>query len=177
MSNISPKTAKKWTCAECGVTVSRANGERVALPDAWTQTGEGTFCLLCRRDTYLKVGGMDEGYFLYMEDIDFCWRIRRLGFQVVYFPAVRIAHVRGASTKKEEGRVRWEYRKSQLLLYRKHGKRFGLLVVRLYLRVKYRLALLACRLSLSRKQGKDTDIRKETEQLQEILRLVRTFHY
>src|SRR6478736_2093333 len=50
MSNTSPKTAKKWTCAECGVTVSRADGERVALPDAWTQTGEGTFCLLCRRE-------------------------------------------------------------------------------------------------------------------------------
>ncbi|HVO53207.1 MAG TPA: hypothetical protein VMT37_02230 [Solirubrobacterales bacterium] len=50
MSNASPKTAKKWTCAECGVTVSRANGERVALPDAWDKSREGTFCLLCRRE-------------------------------------------------------------------------------------------------------------------------------
>lgn len=50
MSNASPNMAKKWTCAECGVTVSRAGGERVALPDAWSKTSDGTFCLLCRRE-------------------------------------------------------------------------------------------------------------------------------
>lgn len=50
MSKTSQKTAKKWTCAECGVTVSRAGGERVALPDTWAHGKEGTFCLLCRRE-------------------------------------------------------------------------------------------------------------------------------
>lgn len=43
-------TAKKWTCDQCGVTVSRAGGEKVGLPDSWTSSKEGTFCLLCRRD-------------------------------------------------------------------------------------------------------------------------------
>jgi hypothetical protein len=47
---MSTATAKKWTCDECGVTVSRAGGEKVELPESWDATKEGTFCLLCRRE-------------------------------------------------------------------------------------------------------------------------------
>jgi len=43
-------TAKKWTCDHCGVSVSRMGGERVALPDTWVKSDEGTFCLICRRE-------------------------------------------------------------------------------------------------------------------------------
>ena len=43
-------TAKKWTCDQCGVTVSRLGGEKVELPTSWTDTKDGTFCLLCRRE-------------------------------------------------------------------------------------------------------------------------------
>jgi hypothetical protein len=47
---MSTSTAKKWTCDQCGVTVSRLGGEKVELPASWTDTKEGTFCLLCRRE-------------------------------------------------------------------------------------------------------------------------------
>ncbi len=50
MSKTSQKKAKKWTCAECGVTVSRAGGELVSMPDSWANANDGTFCLLCRRE-------------------------------------------------------------------------------------------------------------------------------
>src|SRR4051794_8609829 len=43
-------TAKKWTCDECGVSVSRAGGERVELPEAWVVADDGTYCLICRRE-------------------------------------------------------------------------------------------------------------------------------
>ena len=43
-------TAKKWTCDQCGVTVSRLGGEKVELPASWATSREGTFCLLCRRE-------------------------------------------------------------------------------------------------------------------------------
>lgn len=43
-------TAKRWTCDQCGVSVMLMNGQRVALPEAWSSSSEGTFCLLCRRD-------------------------------------------------------------------------------------------------------------------------------
>lgn len=44
------KTAKKWTCEHCGVSVSQVGGGRVELPDTWVSSGEGTFCLICRRE-------------------------------------------------------------------------------------------------------------------------------
>jgi hypothetical protein len=47
-------TAKKWTCDECGVVVSRLGGEKVELPASWTRSKEGTFCLLCRRERAAK---------------------------------------------------------------------------------------------------------------------------
>lgn len=43
-------TAKKWTCDQCGVVVSRLGGEKVELPTSWDSSKEGTYCLLCRRD-------------------------------------------------------------------------------------------------------------------------------
>ena len=43
-------TAKKWTCDQCGVTVSRLGGEHVELPASWATDDDGTFCLLCRRE-------------------------------------------------------------------------------------------------------------------------------
>ncbi|MGE5527447.1 MAG: hypothetical protein ACM3Q9_02155 [Methanosarcina sp.] len=47
---MSTLTAKKWTCDQCGVSVSRAGGEKVGLPASWAKSKDGTFCLLCRRD-------------------------------------------------------------------------------------------------------------------------------
>jgi hypothetical protein len=43
-------TAKKWTCNQCGVSVSRMDGGRVELPETWDKCADGMFCLNCRRD-------------------------------------------------------------------------------------------------------------------------------
>lgn len=44
------RTAKKWTCDECGVSISQMDGGRVALPETWDSSREGTYCLGCRRE-------------------------------------------------------------------------------------------------------------------------------
>jgi len=49
-NKAAPKTAAKWTCEGCGVSVSRMGGERVELPDTWISSAEGTYCLICRRE-------------------------------------------------------------------------------------------------------------------------------
>lgn len=43
-------TAKRWTCDGCGVSARRMNGEHISLPNAWANSTEGKFCLLCRRE-------------------------------------------------------------------------------------------------------------------------------
>lgn len=57
-------------------------------------------CLLVRRTTLERLGGLDEGFFLYCEDKDLCRRIRDLDLQVAYEPTAVCAHVGGASAPR-----------------------------------------------------------------------------
>lgn len=50
MSTATAKKSKKWTCDECGVSISRMDGERVELPENWARSTEGIYCLICRRE-------------------------------------------------------------------------------------------------------------------------------
>lgn len=54
--------------------------------------------LVVRRKVLEAVGAMDEGYFLYYEEVDFCLRVRQAGWQIWFVPASRILHLEGAST-------------------------------------------------------------------------------
>lgn len=55
-------------------------------------------CLLVRRTAFDSVGGFDEAYFMYVEDLDLCWRLHRAGWRVRYVPEARVLHVQGLST-------------------------------------------------------------------------------
>lgn len=58
-------------------------------------------CLLVRKEAIGKAGGsFDEGYFMYCEDVDLCYRIHLAGFKNYYFPEVSIIHYKGESTRK-----------------------------------------------------------------------------
>ena len=57
----------------------------------------GAFMLM-RRSVLEKVGYFDEDYFLYGEDIDLCFRVKKAGFKVMYVPQVKIKHVKGISS-------------------------------------------------------------------------------
>ena len=56
--------------------------------------------LMFRRAVYDQIGGLDESYFMYGEDIDFSWRIHLAGWKNQYLPQARIVHYKGESTKK-----------------------------------------------------------------------------
>ena len=57
-------------------------------------------CMMIRRDVFRQVGGFDEDYFLFGDDIDLCWKIREAGHEIWYVPSARVVHVKGASMKK-----------------------------------------------------------------------------
>jgi N-acetylglucosaminyl-diphospho-decaprenol L-rhamnosyltransferase len=65
-----------------------------------------------RREALDDVGGWDERYFMYMEDIDLCLRLRRAGWRVRYDPAGEVVHVQGASTSKRPYRMIAEHHRS-----------------------------------------------------------------
>lgn len=56
----------------------------------------GAFMLMPRA-TWERTGGMDEGYFLHVEDVDFCLRLRRDGGRILYIPGISVTHVQGTS--------------------------------------------------------------------------------
>ncbi len=59
----------------------------------------GGACMLVRRRAFDQVGGFDPAYFMYVEDVDLCWRLRRAGWTVGYQPAGRVVHAVGASSQ------------------------------------------------------------------------------
>jgi N-acetylglucosaminyl-diphospho-decaprenol L-rhamnosyltransferase len=65
-----------------------------------------------RRTALDVVGGWDERYFMYVEDLDLCWRLRRSGFDVAYEPAGAVTHVQGASTSRIPYRMIFEHHRS-----------------------------------------------------------------
>lgn len=60
-------------------------------------SGCGAF-LVVRRKILLDLNGWDENYFFYGEDIDLCYRIKRAGWKIVYFPKIEALHYKGASS-------------------------------------------------------------------------------
>ncbi len=68
--------------------------------------------LFLRRSALDSVGGWDERYFMYMEDLDLCWRLRRIGWRVAYEPSGRATHVQGASTRAHPYRMIAEHHRS-----------------------------------------------------------------
>lgn len=69
---------------------------------------QGAF-FLTRKDILDKVGWFDEDYFFNAEDIDLCWKIKKEGFKIVYYPKVFIHHVKGASKGKSK---KWRHKTS-----------------------------------------------------------------
>jgi len=58
-----------------------------------------------RRAALDDVGGWDDGYFMYVEDVDLCWRLRSAGWRVAYEPSGEVVHVQGASTARHPYRM------------------------------------------------------------------------
>ncbi|HZQ84015.1 MAG TPA: glycosyltransferase family 2 protein [Acidimicrobiales bacterium] len=71
-------------------------------------------CFLARRPAFDAVGGFDEAYFMYMEDVDLCWRLGRAGWFAGYEPSVGIMHVQGVSTARAPYRMVVAHHRSML---------------------------------------------------------------
>jgi N-acetylglucosaminyl-diphospho-decaprenol L-rhamnosyltransferase len=82
-----------------------------------------------RRAAVDSVGGWDERYFMYVEDVDLCWRLRRLGWRVAYDPGGSAVHLQGASTDGRPYRMIIEHHRSvyRFASRRWHGLRRWLL--------------------------------------------------
>lgn len=78
--------------------------------------------LLVRREAYEQVGGFDEGYFMYSEEMDWCRRMKAAGWQVVYFPPACIVHHEAKSSAQVPAATHIRFNSSKVRYFRKcHG--------------------------------------------------------
>lgn len=75
-----------------------------------------------RRSALDDVGGWDDAYFMYVEDVDLCWRLRRRGWRVVYEPSTTVVHVQGVSTAQRPYRMLVQHHRSLLRFAAKRWK-------------------------------------------------------
>jgi N-acetylglucosaminyl-diphospho-decaprenol L-rhamnosyltransferase len=80
-------------------------------------------CLLIRREAVERVGLLDERFFMYGEDLDWCLRARQAGWTVRYEPSVTVQHQHGAASRKRALRTTFHFFRAMDLFYRKHYMR------------------------------------------------------
>lgn len=76
--------------------LDESHGDR-ARPAGWLSGA----CILIRAEVFAELGGFDEGYFMYFEDVDLGYRLERAGRRSDYVPQARVLHTGGESTKTD----------------------------------------------------------------------------
>jgi GT2 family glycosyltransferase len=107
---------------------------RAVSSERYVDWVSGAALLVYRADAE-AAGLLDERYFLYTEDVDFCAAIRARGRKVLFTPEATITHLRGRSRATVPGAMNAAYRRSQLAFYEKHHPLWAP-VLRAYLRLK-----------------------------------------
>lgn len=111
----------------------------------------GAFMLM-RRRMLDEIGPFDEGYWMYMEDLDLCYRAKQAGWLTWYDPTVTVTHVKGGTTTGRRGaKLSFHFHRGMLRFYRKHYARDrGLLVNALvYAGIGAKLGVALLRASVS----------------------------
>lgn len=82
----------------------------------------GAFMLI-RREVIEQVGMLDEEFFMYGEDIDWCYRIKEAGWVNYYYPRTQIVHLKGASSRRKPFKIIYEFHRAMILFHNKHYRK------------------------------------------------------
>ncbi|MGA2285184.1 MAG: glycosyltransferase family 2 protein [Dehalococcoidia bacterium] len=114
-------------------------------------------CLMVRRSLLEPIGLLDEGYFMYIEDVDLCQRVHRAGAKVVYYPAVSVIHHIGQSSRTLPSRSIVARHRSMWHYYKKYLRQNAVVDVAvaggIATRCAYLLAANQLRRALSREES------------------------
>ncbi len=76
--------------------------------------------LLIRKSVIDKIGLLDEDFFMYGEDLDWCWRCKEAGFKVWYYPSALTTHYKGESSRKVPFKALKWFHNAMWIFYKKH---------------------------------------------------------
>ncbi|MDH7486125.1 MAG: glycosyltransferase family 2 protein [Anaerolineae bacterium] len=157
---------------------SRLNGR---YPRRWYERGKPFpigfalgAALMVRREAIEAVGLLDEGYFMYAEEVDWCWRMQRAGWPLYCVPAARVVHHGGASARQFGQQACLDLWRSRHRLYGKFygpGRRWlACRIVQLGMWTEARRARMAARRGVI----SEAELHKRLSTYQEICALYRT---
>lgn len=113
--------------------IEKDNGQYNNIESIFWASGA---CLFIRKDTYFKAGGLDGDFFAHMEEIDLCWRIKNMGYKIMFCPESKVYHVGGGTLSKNNPKKTYlNFRNNLYLLYKNlpEGKVFSLIFFRMIL--------------------------------------------
>lgn len=76
--------------------------------------------MMVRREAIEQVGVLDENFFMYFEDTDWCYRLKEAGWTNYYYPKTTILHYKRASSRNKPMRITYEFHRAMALFYNKH---------------------------------------------------------
>jgi hypothetical protein len=97
--------------------------------------------LMVRREAYQQVGGLDESFFMYSEELDWCRRMKAAGWRVVYFPPARIVHYEGRSSAQVPAATHIRFNTSKVRYFRKYHGAFAAEALRGFLLLNFAVQL------------------------------------
>lgn len=111
--------------------------------------------LMARRAVYEQIGGLDEGFVMFSEELDWCRRARDAGWRVVYLGSAQIVHHGGKSTDQVVARRHIHFQQSKLRYYRKYHGPLIAYLLRVFLLLSYvwQLALEAFKGAVGHKRA------------------------
>jgi len=112
--------------------------------------------MLVKRKVFDDVGNLDEGYFLYCEDVDLCLRTRKKGWKIFYCPHAEIIHFIGASSRLRPLKSVFSHHHGMWRYYRKHLHKFILLDAIVFIGITFRclvMSIIQLFKSLGRRRG------------------------
>jgi len=90
-------------------------------------------CLLVRREAIAQAGPLDEGFFMYAEELDWCRRIKQAGWRIVYLPAAQVIHYEGKSSEQNLAARDIRFHSSKVRYFRQHHGVWQAELLRLFL--------------------------------------------
>lgn len=93
--------------------------------------------VIVRREVIDQVGGLDEGFFMYSEELDWQRRIKSAGWEIIYFPEAQIVHYGGKSSDQVVAQTHIRFQNSKIRYFRKYHGSATAIGLRLFLLANY----------------------------------------
>jgi hypothetical protein len=138
-----PSLMNEWQTIRLNARLNREIVSRVGAVEEQMRDWITGAAMMVRKECFNALGGFDESYFMYFEDVDLCYRARRLGHEIGYAADCSLIHLGGMSYSSGEPLIQKEYRRSQLRFYDKFRAWPERLMLRFYLLIKACSRLIA----------------------------------